>query len=132
MQGWRQQLILQVHREALQAELKMIRDDLHRVVLELTERQQRVDRLHAKWDTIAGGHKGEDGEEHSQASQSLGVACCMLPHTIFCEDFSGLKVYCDGERCALPCHSCTGSKWHAWQPHQTEPVCGSEGLIGNA
>ena len=75
MQEWTQQLSLQVHREALQAELKMIRDDLHRVVLELTERQQRVDRLHAKWDVTAGGHKGEDGEEHSQASHTLSVAC---------------------------------------------------------
>ena len=71
-----------MHREALQAELKMIRDDLHRIVLELTERQQRVDRLHAKWDVIAVGHKGEDGEEHSQASHTLSVACfthvCLL------------------------------------------------------
>ena len=74
MHVWRQPLSLQVHREALQAELKMIRDDLHRVVLELTERQQRVDRLHAKWDVIAGGHKGEDGEEHSQASHNLNDA----------------------------------------------------------
>ncbi|KAK9843212.1 hypothetical protein WJX74_008779 [Apatococcus lobatus] len=58
---------IQLHKEALQAELKLVREDLHRVSLELGERTQRAEKLHAKFDIIAGSQTGPDGEVHSQA-----------------------------------------------------------------
>lgn len=59
---------VQLHKEALQAELKLVREDLHRVSLELGERTQRAEKLHAKFDIIAGSQTGPDGEVHSQVS----------------------------------------------------------------
>ncbi len=57
-----------MHKETLQAELKMVREDIHRVTLELTERQQRVDKLHAKHDVLVSRNATPDGEVHSQVS----------------------------------------------------------------
>ncbi len=58
----------QMHKETLQAELKMVREDIHRVTLELTERQQRVDKLHAKHDVLVSRNATPDGEVHTQVS----------------------------------------------------------------
>ena len=57
---------MQMHKETLQAELKMVREDIHRVTLELTERQQRVEKLHAKHDVLVSRNATPDGEVHSQ------------------------------------------------------------------
>lgn len=57
---------VQVHKEGLQAELKMVREDIHRVTLELTQHQQRVDKLHAKHDVLVSRNATPDGEVHSQ------------------------------------------------------------------
>ena len=57
-----------MHKETLQAELKMVREDIHRLTLELTERQQRVDKLHAKHDVLVSRDATPDGEVHSQVS----------------------------------------------------------------
>ncbi|KAK9820385.1 hypothetical protein WJX72_009778 [[Myrmecia] bisecta] len=65
---------IQVHKEALLAELKMLRDDLHRVTLELTERAQRVDRLQCKFNVIHSRHADADGEEKSQAYYVIKAA----------------------------------------------------------
>lgn len=64
----------QMHKETLQAELKMVREDIHRVTLELTERQQRVDKLHAKHDVLVSRNATPDGEVHSQVSARPGLA----------------------------------------------------------
>ena len=58
--------MVQVHKEGLQAELKMVREDIHRVTLELTQHQQRVDKLHAKHDVLVSRNATPDGEIHSQ------------------------------------------------------------------
>lgn len=62
--------MVQVHKEGLQAELKMVREDIHRVTLELTHHQQRVDKLHAKHDVLVSRNATPDGEVHSQVRQS--------------------------------------------------------------
>lgn len=62
--------MVQVHKEGLQAELKMVRDDIHRVTLELTQHQQRVDKLHAKHDVLVSRNATPDGEVHSQVRGS--------------------------------------------------------------
>lgn len=59
-------VLLQVHKESLQAELKMVREDIHRVTLELTQHQQRVDKLHAKHDVLVSRNATPDGQVHSQ------------------------------------------------------------------
>ena len=61
-----------MHKETLQAELKMVREDLHRVTLELTERQQRVQKLHAKHDVMVSRNATPDGEIHTQV---YSLAC---------------------------------------------------------
>ena len=58
-----------MHKETLQAELKMVREDLHRVTLELTERQQRVQKLHAKHDVMVSRNATTDGEIHTQVQR---------------------------------------------------------------
>lgn len=57
-----------MHKETLQAELKMVKDDIHRVTLELTERQQRVEKLHTKHDVLVSRNATPDGEVHSQVT----------------------------------------------------------------
>ena len=63
-----------MHKETLQAELKMVREDLHRVTLELTERQQRVEKLHAKHDVLVSRNATPDGQVHTQVAPLL--YCC--------------------------------------------------------
>ena len=76
--------VLQVHKESLQAELKMVREDIHRVTLELTQHQQRVDKLHAKHDVLVSRNATPDGEVHSQVRPLQGRSraagnCVQLP-----------------------------------------------------
>lgn len=67
----KQVIVLQVHKESLQAELKMVREDIHRVTLELTQHQQRVDKLHAKHDVLVSRNATPDGEVHSQVQPQI-------------------------------------------------------------
>ncbi|MEW5311178.1 MAG: hypothetical protein WDW38_002914 [Sanguina aurantia] len=62
-------ILRQVHRDGLRAELRMARDDIHRITLELRERGLKVEKLSAKYETISSKHRGaaEDGEVRSQA-----------------------------------------------------------------
>ena len=73
------QVIVQVHKESLQAELKMVREDIHRVTLELTQHQQRVDKLHAKHDVLVSRNATPDGEVHSQVQPQVH---CMCAHAL--------------------------------------------------
>lgn len=83
----------QLHKEALQAELKLVREDLHRVSLELGERTQRAEKLHAKFDIIAGSQTGPDGEVHSQVSLQ-GQTIELEPFTVcYCLLGSSLPGY---------------------------------------
>lgn len=73
---------LQLHKESLQAELKMVREDIHRVTLELTQHQQRVDKLHAKHDVLVSRNATPDGQVHSQVqphSQCMATAEATIP-----------------------------------------------------
>jgi coiled-coil domain-containing protein 39 len=56
-------------RQTLEAELKLIRDDCHRVTLELQERRLRVSRLEAKFGVLSTRSKSlyEEEEPKSQA-----------------------------------------------------------------
>ena len=69
---------MQMHKETLQAELKMVKEDIHRVTLELTERQQRVDKLHAKHDVLVSRNATPDGEVHSQ----VRLSPCTAPSPV--------------------------------------------------
>ena len=89
---------MQVHKETMQAELKMVREDIHRVTLELTEHQQRVEKLHAKHDVLVSRNATPDGEIHSQVNlmahtalvqrcdachwQSLSPLASITSHTV--------------------------------------------------
>lgn len=64
-------MVLQVHKESLQAELKMVREDIHRVTLELTQHQQRVDKLHAKHDVLLSRNATPDGQVHTQVQPQI-------------------------------------------------------------
>ena len=61
MRHWLQ---VQASMEVLQAELKLVRDDLHRVACELRTRTHRAASLRAKHDTIIAKHgaNAEDAE----------------------------------------------------------------------
>ena len=67
---------VQVHKESLQAELKMVREDIHRVTLELTQHQQRVDKLHAKHDVLVSRNATPDGEVQSQVQPQVPLHVC--------------------------------------------------------
>ena len=75
---------MQMHKETLQAELKMVREDIHRVTLELTERQQRVDKLHAKHDVLISRNATPDGEVHTQVSVHTAAAVPVLISCMVC------------------------------------------------
>lgn len=64
--------LVQASIEVLHAELKLTREDLHRVACELKGRAQRVATLRAKHDTLLAKH-GADAEEESQSQ----VPYCM-------------------------------------------------------
>eukprot|EP00879_Flechtneria_rotunda_P003815 GHRR01004055.1.p1 GENE.GHRR01004055.1~~GHRR01004055.1.p1 ORF type:complete len:980 (+),score=386.14 GHRR01004055.1:396-3335(+) len=61
---------IEVHRDGLKAELKLVREDIHRITLELRDRQQKVEVLGTKFDTLASKNRATDpegGEPKSQA-----------------------------------------------------------------
>ena len=53
----------QASMEVLHAELKLVREDLHRVACELTSRSQRVATLQAKHETLIAKHGADAGED---------------------------------------------------------------------
>ena len=82
---------VQMHKETLQAELKLVKEDIHRVTLELTERQQRVEKLHAKHDVLVSRNATPDGEIHTQ------VWTCR-----FCDAAGQYAYYCNTSRHPVP------------------------------
>ncbi len=66
-------------RDGLRSELRLLREDVHRITLELKERLLRVDKLRSKFDTISSKARGagddEDAEEHSQVSARRADGC---------------------------------------------------------
>ena len=67
-----------VNRDGLRAELKLVREDVHRITLELRERQTKVEKLQNKFETINSKHRGsgdaDDGEPKSQAYYVIKAA----------------------------------------------------------
>merc|ERR1712078_795470 len=60
----------EVHKETLQAQLKILQEDIHRVTLEKKEKEMRIEKLQSKFEVTKGrvqGAGGDDGEEKSQA-----------------------------------------------------------------
>jgi hypothetical protein len=55
------------NRDALKFQLKLVREDLHRVTLELKDRQMKSERLECKFGVVASKAIAEDGEQKSQA-----------------------------------------------------------------
>ncbi len=64
-----------IPRDGLKAELKLVREDVHRITLELRERQLRAERLAAKFDSMSskGRATEEGGEPKSQAYYIIKV-----------------------------------------------------------
>jgi len=61
---------VEVHKETLQAQLKILQEDIHRVTLEKKEKEMRIEKLQSKFEVTKGrvqGAGGDDGEEKSQA-----------------------------------------------------------------
>ncbi|GLI65004.1 hypothetical protein VaNZ11_008430 [Volvox africanus] len=61
---------VEVHRDGLRAELRLLREDVHRITLELKERLLRCEKLQAKFEIMSAKNRGaaeEDGEERTQA-----------------------------------------------------------------
>jgi coiled-coil domain-containing protein 39 len=55
--------------------VKLLRDDLHRITLELKERSVKVEKLQAKHETLsAKGGRDENGEPKSQAYYLIKVS----------------------------------------------------------
>ncbi len=69
---------ISLHRDVQRAELKACEESRHQVVMELRERQIKLDRMKAKYDTVAGklrgSSQGTDGEERSQAYYIIAAA----------------------------------------------------------
>lgn len=58
-------------------ELKLLRDDVHRITLELKERALKVEKLQAKYETLSSKARGagdDDGEPKSQAYYVIKAA----------------------------------------------------------
>ena len=57
----------------------MIRDDVHRITLELKERALRVEKLQNKFETLSSKNRSaaDDGEQHSQAYYVIKVRGCV-------------------------------------------------------
>lgn len=58
---------VEVHHAALKAQFKALHDDVHRLNLELREREMRAQALEAKYGVVSSKSFKEDGEEKSQA-----------------------------------------------------------------
>ncbi|KAG2422661.1 hypothetical protein HXX76_015898 [Chlamydomonas incerta] len=68
---------VEVHRDGLRAELRLLREDVHRITLELKERLLRCEKLQAKFEIISAKHRGsgeDDGEEKTQAYYVIKAA----------------------------------------------------------
>ncbi|KAF5827559.1 coiled-coil domain-containing protein 39 [Dunaliella salina] len=71
---------VEVHRDGLRAELRLLRDDIHRLMLELRERSIKVEKLQAKFEVVSTKHHGgpddvgPDGQPHSQAYYVIRAA----------------------------------------------------------
>ena len=65
---------VEVHRELLAAQLKIVQEDIHRATLEMRERAMKVGRLQNKFDILVNKVKREEGEEHSQAYYVIKAA----------------------------------------------------------
>lgn len=61
----------QAERDVLQAELKMLRDDVHQAMLELTERTQRASKLQAKYETLCSKSVGAEGIDEVRSQVTL-------------------------------------------------------------
>ena len=61
---------IMVHRDILRAELKALNEDRHNVTMELRNRQANVEKLKARFDSVARG----DDEKHSQAYYIIKAA----------------------------------------------------------
>lgn len=68
----------QAQRDVLQAELKMLREDVHLAMLELTERTQRASKLQAKYETLCSKSVGVEGAGEAR-SQVRGGFLCLHP-----------------------------------------------------
>lgn len=69
---------VEVHRELLTAQLKMVQEDIHRATLEMKERSLKVGKLSNKYDILVARVKKDDdapdGGEHSQAYYVIKAA----------------------------------------------------------
>ena len=65
---------VEVHLEGLRAELKLLREDVHRVTVELKEREMKVEKLASKYEVMTSKQQQEEGEEVSQAYYVIKAA----------------------------------------------------------
>jgi hypothetical protein len=68
---------MQDQKDCLQAELKMMREDLHKIMLELTERIKRASKLQAKYETQCSKRIGVEGADEAR-SQVKGISFAFL------------------------------------------------------
>ena len=98
---------MQVDKDVLLAELKLLRGGLHKAALDATERQQRAAKLRAKHDTLSSKRVGADGfqEPKSQACMKPMHATSTRLHSLRMTPGSAMPFYpyrlC---RCPLPKH----------------------------
>ena len=69
----------QAEKDILQAELKMLRGDVHQAMLELTERTQRASKLQAKYETVCSKSVGVEGADEARSQVSGGFLCPHKP-----------------------------------------------------
>lgn len=60
------------NRDSLRTELKLLRDDVHRITLELKERALKVEKLQNKFETISSKHHASADDEGEPKSQVRG------------------------------------------------------------
>lgn len=75
-------------RDGLRAELKLIKEDIHRITLELRERGMKVEKLESKFDTLSSKNRATDpegGEPKSQAYYiiKVGTSGVVFTHKQF-------------------------------------------------
>jgi hypothetical protein len=63
----------------MRTELKLIREDIHRITLELNERVLKVEKLQNKYETInSKNHGTEDGEEPKSQAYYVSRGGCLV------------------------------------------------------
>ena len=60
----------EIHKDTLLAQLKIIQEDIHRLTLELSEKQLKITKLNAKYDVLAGKMKSADEPEGMDSDKS--------------------------------------------------------------